>query len=1315
MTIPNRSSGFGIMSRVLVEIADDNGVYVDLNSAAPAGYNDYWGGLHSIPRLSIKSSIGTISMMTVDSIIMWNRRTGPWAAGFWDQQIPLSIQRSGVNYTFSTWRNRRVRISILWSDDDGQNPTTEVLGVFVLKLVRVNGATATLTIASFGDLLEKKKGDTIKDGSTWFKGISVKNLLRVILKATNSSMSLDDGGEPGDVSHQLFKVPRATSRGPIPGALDPDWDVWQGRSAKFIPRAIAEIGDTSGQIYVGFEIPGDGDNPTFALAKAHQTQWKWTPLIQGMTGIPVGLWDLNGSYVAVAVAVHNDPTETVDTSPPFYKISVYLISKSNGAWYTVCSGRSYWPCREAYRTGLLIGAYTNEIGRGVDEALNRNEFPICHFKQNIVPLYPLLYDPSHVLTTDLWTCVCKQLGWDSSTDVNFHRQVGTAYDGLDDDYKVPMAAKEAYSGAIASGAGALSASGLWRIFYGCDWPAPEAFKYLTQLYIMWIGHFGDATRRRDFRFFMVSAVTSSTPVEYDLDKALSGVVNPASTFTEFQVSAWCLSPRSTPANIGFYALFGIVEWDDSTSSPAIGRLKWAHWGPTPGADCDTVSTVQSWTLAPRRHLVRLWCPPVSTVINSQRLQWAVGVMVTRENVSAPGYGLVLIYASSAGSAPTVVTAFGAAAYTGPSSHMPFSGFTYCGKTSDLAWHVVQCIDQSTGQIVELHLQVDGTNYVFSYANSGLPVHMTERCCSTPTGLFLSTSPGDPDHDMALFPMAPEPPGDIGIGYWQLPYARPSRARHVPGMYPLVQFSKLCSDIIEVADLGGLNCREIMDMIAQTVPHYRMFLSGPSLVVRAAAPAPILRIVTADMQAFHSQDPSSPTFALVCEEGFSKYIDYESTCNSVSVPACASELTGKTSSRVIKSAGSKFSGQFLFRSNTDTPQTLVVSCYSGGDLQKAKNSVAPPQAILFRYDRIIPDAICRLAEVAYDYSTTLFVYGLTEADGKVLIGDSAIEPGDYVSLGGSEKIKITGVTTYQFGDYMALVLQSAIGVAGQPYDEVRVSRVDEDTFGGTRGVTGLSTSASSTTTILGVNKVSPFVVGMIIRVRSEYMKVVYVNRTGASITVLREQFGTVHQGATYATGEAIQVFIHIAEAGTLYPVGDTGVYFGVDFGDAGEKDVAERSLTSGDGLIVTVEAPRVVAVDGAVDISKSDASILRDGLKEESMPENRFVDPSRNSAIGQNVIVSRADPRIVLENVTLPMYPGLAIGAVLVSSDPRLVNVYTDVNIEIFGLSYLLESGRVALYLRSANAVVGAGGKMAWGEEAGAVAGTLRPIQGQRRR
>jgi hypothetical protein len=759
-----------------------------------------------------------------------------------------------------------------------------------------------------------------------------------------------------------------------------------------------------------------------------------------------------------------------------------------------------------------------------------------------------------------------------------------------------------------------------------------------------------------------------------------------------QVTAWAAAPNCATGDSVEKVILSFIEWDETSSATMLWSkttISCANFSPAGEYDAGAVSSIvlddPTGVADMARVCVSLWTPPGGALAARQETtcQFTVAVLFNRATLQRPCYGLGIIKCSS-GITITAGSMFGSAGYSGPVSSMPFAGFARCYDDVTSFYFT----DQATGQVWKCTAAT--TTPVWTLANKGMQIHSSEFCQSSLVG---QTCVIDSLYESVLWGLAPGPSADITGGY-PLRDSLSSSSRHKPGLYPLVQLSRKIADAVEVADFSGMTAFEALVALRQCAWDYRIFFTVNASKVALINFAKITdgsyvcKLVPLDMSPIPSLLESTPEVGFM--SGWSRKL--LPVKNAVDVVPYGPTGAGDFVSSVVKAAGSTFDTDYLVSCTTERPLRVAIICVSGGDVLAPSSTVAALQKpILWTWERMRETAHCWLASACVAAAEYVWVSGVTTKGGVVYCGEAEVVVGDWIAVGGGDRKRITSIPVIGSGSVRVDVGAATIGIAASAYSEVTIepheSRASGTSDEGAVVLAAVYTLSPTPGTTMTVASVANIEVGAVLWCRSYAWKVTAI--TGTTLTVSTLYFPAAPVDAGLGVGAKISACVYTQACGKLYAVGKTGVMFGIA---TPEDDVAARTVSPGDGVIVTAAGMRLDKLKGC-SIRKLDKASIGDesagtgyGRCDVSISDTRFVDALRAEMLASKVLVD-ASPRVEVTSIKIPaIWPTLTIGSNVSVSDPRITapvsGVETEAGFSVTGIRYDLANVTSELTIRS---------------------------------
>ena len=1247
--------------RLSVEFRADDGTWVDFNAQFPSTVPDYWRGLLREPSIAVRSEDATgIYAPSVDSLVMDN---SPWQGnkyGVWDAYTPLTIRGK----TFTQWMRRRVRL-VLELYVAGELTSSTTLATCLVESITRRGGVATVKLSSVARLLQTRSAETLKIGSDWARGWPIASLIRMVVQRTDPTIEFSTGFGATLTDLGTFSVARCSSWGSVPGILStgmPAADHW-------IPRCFCSDPNVASYLWVGFECPGSNDVSDGAIGMLDLATGKWViyhkpAALPGQ--FPIAIWKESG-FLYIFTVADFDP----GTAITFYEVRYYR-SILSGLGSPLEQHDGYWPARETLRRGVPTDTGDRTAHIGALGTLRYGESAMCPFPQVIAAL-------DRELT-----------GAYGGGDVEMqsYRQGDYCY------ARYTHLSTSAISARIAGAYGAsythndhslVDAIAL-RHFMGLQWHQPYRALRGANTYVQYVRLWPNT-----YNYYLM--IYPKNGGSFSSRSFVNVLGSSGSQLWYRQITAWAADPHSTSASTDERIIIATIEWDETGASPS--RL----WSPTrliacrfPGSDAAVTTSLTiddpADGSAPNfaRVIVALWTPPKGEPLvepAAETADYCVGVAFNRASIQTPAYGLG-IWKRATDTTLTQITLFGSSGYTGPTSSMPFGGFVRDAADEQ----TFRFVDQATGQVWRCTLDASLTTATWSLENKGQAAHGTEFALATVNGgqatLDLET--------VYLWGMAPGPTGEVTAGYPLRDGAKPSWIRRVPGLYPLVQLSKKVADAVEVADFSGLKAWDVLKLLKQLAYNHRLYFDGNGKLhfEERAVGTSAGHLRPVDMEGYVAFTGTG----VPVEAGFEVCEGIGQVKNAVDVTPWGLVSAGQADKSTISAAGSTWAGDYLYEVKTERPARLAITCVQGGDVWAAQATASAGRcAVLFRWQTLAETLHHYLAVLCGATDTHVRVAGLTvRSSSEIYSGEIRIRTGDLLQVADGTQREITGVLATA-EDYVDLSLSGAVDVSASAYSEVSIT--PQDSALASDAEAGLTTLAAEYTsgTTLSVVDASQINVDSVVRVRSSYFHVTaktYVSATCTDLTVTLLHM-TAIPDTSLPVGSPVRVYIYIAEVSKTYPVGATGITFGVAV-NQNTVDTKDRSISAGDGLAISAPGLHLSPLKQATIRAMNKESIGDQiqgtgyGRQDLSISDNRFIDPVKADLLSQMVLSEAAWPRTLASGIVIAILPSITGGGPVTSQDPRIsrptsAGAEQSASFEVTEVRYDLAHGKQSLALR----------------------------------
>ena len=342
----------------MVEVLKDTGNrnndadWVDLNARAAAGQPDYYAGLRNTPTITMQQeSDPDVYASSADTLVMDNRPWNGQTYGFWDARLPVTLNRAGVNYTFSGWRRRLVRLRVETRFPNGSS-TTNSLGLFRIKKLTTNQDQCQIVLVGLQEQITKKSAITVRDGGQWYRSWTIAALIRRLALAADPEMSIGSGLSTGALNMGTLDAPLVSSWGGAPGTLT----TGNPSSYRWIPRCH-DFDELTDRLWVGFEVPDGNPISGAGIAYMDVKSGLWTivatPDNFPIRGWPIWIKHFTGYSYPVRWLLTQEENETGD---PYYFYGVYpgRCNVDGSSFGQSARVGSWWPARFIMRQGNLV-------------------------------------------------------------------------------------------------------------------------------------------------------------------------------------------------------------------------------------------------------------------------------------------------------------------------------------------------------------------------------------------------------------------------------------------------------------------------------------------------------------------------------------------------------------------------------------------------------------------------------------------------------------------------------------------------------------------------------------------------------------------------------------------------------------------------------------------------------------------------------------------------------------------------------------------------------------------------------------------------
>jgi len=1278
--------------------------WLDLAAPYPLGatdYPDYYDGLMSLPKVTHGQTKRRVYHSNVSTIAMDN---SPWAGnayGFWSAPLPLTLHRNGVDYTFSAWGGRRVRIRVKVYGADGIYVSTVPIGHFRIKEVKRRGYTAQVQLEDLWQQLFRRDASTVKQGSVWYRSASTGYLMTRLLTAADPTIEIDPLISSGSFEFGTHSAQRASSWGATPGILvdgEPFVHKW-------VIRCMTHDPDDANKLWVGWECPGNNANSDGAIGFFDLVTNKWTVIVQpsSLSGwFPISMWVPAGQtapgYIYAMAYQEWQPTST---AWQFHRIQNVRVTRTGTLVSFLGSAMPFWPCRESLRKGVFDfagGMYSWKCGFE-PHWLNQSEYfwfgetPGIPFQQALNLLgYWMFGGTSYQLPY----CYQRHIGHrgldEASTENAPSTFMPTSVNQTGLSFKWQLAGAGCYSVEYVASSATSTHALCLRYFMQTHLAPPIALKSGT-----------------DWFFYYMSLNTTTTLLRFQIlaNKLTTGALefwpltnmgNESTQLWTRQVTAFALLPSAAAGARHF--LVAEIEWDETKNGVAPPFSKVRLYKATCGSTGTPATLLSRWSqqsagasgdiYSPT--IVALWTPYDAAVdVGTKAGAYSVAVICHRGETGGTTYGLgvwvesptarwIQLYKRAVGTAPEPEDA-----YTGPSSGMPFSGFVGVESVSQM----FNFIDQGTGICWQGTVSIGNDEVTWLMTNGALPVHSTENHTSAPLGAVLCPDDG---YGRTFFGMAPSTPAVIRRPYFVQQGYNVSASRREAGLFPLVMLSAKMADAIEVADFSGMKVGEAMEMLKERLWLYDMFIGMDGVFRMPLRAAGVVAAILKTKR--ETREPDVALDEYLFEEEPESYEDQSSIINSVDITPYGYAPQEAEPPQVIKGSGSKFAGSFMVDVRSQHPVNLSIRSALGGSVVRCLpvGSSDTARANLFIYSRVLDKIHCSLTIAAIYTATSVTVSGLTVEGGHIYSGEVEIQVGDWLQVQGGNLVMITGLNAVASGAAVIISIPETerIGATdefvAQRYAEVIITPSERNASSVTpTGVTETTAYVDGTVITIPVANPGKLRRDMVIALDGELILIKAVR--DADLLVTRGAFGS--SKAIHASGTAVMAYVNVGELGRLFEVGDTGVFFGIQTFTS-ENLTADRSVISvGDGVIVRQSGMPLKPIETAVARVMDNASINRHEKRDKSI-ENRFIDHILGPMLGQIIVDEEAEPRLVLAGGVVALSDAFAIGETVETTDPHLSGTNTPVDFHVEAIAFDTKRMEMTPKLRSFDVAPGAG-------------------------
>lgn len=1259
-----------------VELRADEGTWLDINATLRNGPTDYYAAVLRRPRVTIKTEANGLLVTVMDSIVCDNARG--WAGlnyGFWDAPLPVVVRRADVNYTFASWRMRKVRVSVDVYNQDGAFSANHVLATARIVEVDRNGTSATLKTAGVQKLLMDKSAASIRNGTEWYKGLTPDALMALLFGSVDSAITV--ASSVGADLTQTFATMRCSSWGAAPGVLTdntPSIYHWIPRCFARKPDALNPTLDSS-EFYVGFEVPGANARSGGALAVFNSETGTWrillTPESLGMEEAwPVQIIDSANAGASDGFVYFALMREKPVTSAllGFYEVIIAKASNTapSSGITTLIGATSYWPARWCMRDGFHAVSGPPVVGYqpGGGASDWYGETLVLPIPQVVDTLIEFMYPTIgfNEANTQLWQTSQTQAG---NTPAEFTQQL---LEGI----VSPVGTGGAQ---ITYGSAPATYAGAFRFFLADYVTQPVLYGAAGTEHLYFVSTTPGARTYRLTRLSMYTGTTTTWK--------LTNLGGGADQLTARSVTAWCLAQQQSGAHRIMY--LATTEWDEVGQNTVPPLSKSALYQVTfDGAAGTEATVVEVWSQSPTDSvtpsdcvsIVYLWTPYDTGAGFESTVDYTVAVLVDRGSLLGGCYGIGVIK----GAGWTWLCRHKmAGTQKGPVSSRPFKAFV-SDPNNDRVFYFT---DEANGQVWKCTVDTTANTVVFAVENNSFPAHPAEYAVASYHG--FAHLPGSDAIARYIWAQAPGSHGDVTSRYWE--QQEHSRSRYVPGQYPITMLSTVASPIIEVADFTDLTAWEAVVYLKELLPNYRLFVDGTETVTLQlrTASTPTLTLVPVNTAGGFVDIEAGE---VPIDDGATRRILYSDVVNAIDIVPWALAPKGEADVQTVRAAGSTFEGTFVVSAVTERAQQVSIVAVTSGDVLAGADASQQP-AVLFRWARVMAPAHCHLTQACSASDTSIFVAGLQHKGGDVYSGQQKIRVGDFVTVRSGTRRTIASFGAA--GDsWVTVNLSGATGASAPIYAEVVIDPlVAASASDGAAGVTALTGVVGSTGQAYiqvadssQLNRDTVVVVSDDATGKKEYMLVGQIEDT--TVYVTRGMFG--YGVLTFPVGSIVRAYVSARVMGRLYDVGDTGIQFGIDGDD--DMDKTTRSVSAGDGVIVNSKGYGMRALEHVVIRRMDNDSITANQRKEKRIGNNPFISPVLAEKLAEAEIDEWADPKLGVFGIRLPLYPSITLATQVTIADPVLTPASAP--FEITGITWDLDTWTMTLDVRSVTSVAGAG-------------------------
>jgi len=1158
MTIPVPDAASpSVAFRVRLELLCDDGVWCDVNKPVPTHANDPGHArLLRRPRISIRSELAGRAFST-----------RPWTAllyngdRFWDRSKSVTLyDDSGVAHLLKSLDRARARVRL--QNLTESNWTIQDHGHYRINKISTSHQAQIASVEFIGlqqDLVDAA-ADTVRDGAAPYEGIPLGDAARKVIEKGLPGMAFASDWPPPIVLDDLFESPEARMNYLTrPGTTLSAGEIAYNRN--FIPTCQRQDAEDEDVFWIGGVELGTISNSagfTGVLYKRDKTtgydeeaarfSTKETEIAEIHDTADGKLW------IWIAGTRNKVGSQAGYEGIVNRKAKLYIYDKTAGLNETPVITTGAWTGTDHYR--YMTRDVTHWVLGHVDDGIP------SWFGENVA--------------CPLWSQMMRYVSGQSppffSVETTAH--AAALYDAIfSHPGNFPDPGPSALSNYVHRETG-------WRPIFQEHSGASDAFVR----FCMW--PYAKVSEVRDTKMYWIRyEPTTNVWQLHTLDLPTSSPGSPAETITTLgftsppalypllnllftrQVTAWTVNPARNALYIA------VMEWDDQPANQwsaargykfnLAGAQVIVEWSHDPDADQEERYTI-------------LWLETDKDDGGDQ----IVGTAFDRQSGQ---YGMIL-WREGAG----IIVAFKNATNPLPVSRAPLVGWLW--NSADETYDVLDC---ATGFIWRVLYDLsDPAIRPESSRTLGETWSAVPRLERDAAGRLFGISAPYP-------PLWPYP----WTNYWEPEYT---------GGWRCWELSTRRSLVIETLDVDEKKCWEVLLNLVDIAGDYTMGvnLSGEFYFRQRGITAATKRLIPRGLNLY-----ANPLEDELYISDVQKTVNYRDLLTVVELTPYRSEIAAPTI--VLEPTPESKISQSLNPMVTlrdRGKKKIMLRCVQFGTVGTQSPDPTHPEAatdsaLAFAWYFGTSDIFSELAQTTQGNSTLVRLGNLESRPSSIgdayFVGASRVSKGDYVRVGkGPERRILSVAPPIIILDGPILLVGSDLVAAGtvvriQPATSVLSSSSAD-------GIAKMDATQAPGSTSWPVDTLEHIRVGMVLRVRTEVVRVTALVPEQKVVRVERGIFGT--RALQIFDNDLIQGYINPVEPGRMYEIGGTGAAIGF----APDENLAteERRFVMGDRIIIEAEGARMVEAKHSRVVLEDNQAVEAYGRRSDS----KFANPRPNPYI-----------------------------------------------------------------------------------------------------